>query len=784
MTDLKESTECTRLCLLSSLAKGNNESLDFITNERLTRPPFPFIHTIIKICVAQPEESSQPHQLFAEGLYNAYELDIKCISASRKDKIRFLFKMLLCVARITGERVDVTVSPMKMLSGQEVVSTHLFLRCLARASNVESDVSKRVVEEILQNDEGTSYKRSVQARNSFIKLQAIARGNVVRRELALQNKRDSGTKDKGGKNVNDNQLQLMSQNHDGMMKIEDKLGHEVQESLTGKEKEVVPISPDDDGETRNVLHGKVQNQHNICDMDHVQGTCNRNRNTPPKVMIDKFTQTSKEKNTNSKYRKRKTKVHKRDGHSPTLQHENKGKAPKKVLHGNDRSPRSDKSDGTINPIEIIPNTNMVGIKIKVQPTVENPIDEVGTPKKSNCKTEREHTKSEVLSETIESLKQGGATDVHYDLKADQMKSKISTSIGELNDVGESSDGNFNPARAQKRVRKMKIINGVKTRQEISISNDQHCEQQADSKSHGIEPDIHQLQIDVKKRLRRMKEKEAKLDRRMEETEQRYEHLKIQEDRCKKLAENLRKQQQRVKQEGVRQSIEMDKLRLQIPQSRGDHFHEKTEPVHFSRELHFGPELLQQASENATITDLRLSLERRERSLIRRQAKMAKAERKLRARILELEGGTLGTESHATKRHTEKRKNISDACTRATTKCNEMHDNLSQAPESDLEVDEDSSNNRSLASKSSGDEQLLRDNSKMGDEENVVISPVSHVMIEAMDHNLTTITEESDERQILQSHQSSTLPRSLMDYTYRYIEAERQTFRVLQRAQSF
>ena len=129
MMDLEESIECTKLCIFSSLEQkrrslgsGSDISLDFITKECLARPPFPFIHALITIYVQ--------HLSFAKGLYDDADFIVKNVK-SRQDKIRFVFRMLVCIAKLTRERVDIFVSPVKLLSGQEVFATHMFLRCLA-----------------------------------------------------------------------------------------------------------------------------------------------------------------------------------------------------------------------------------------------------------------------------------------------------------------------------------------------------------------------------------------------------------------------------------------------------------------------------------------------------------------------------------------------------------------------------------------------------------------------------------------------------------------------------
>ena len=99
---------------------------------------------------------------------------------SRQEKIRFLFKAFACVSLITNERIDLFISPAKILSGQDVHSTHHFFQCLSRAAQVTPELSMQKASEVIREGVNKVYKQSVKTRNTIVKIQAIFRGKLVR----------------------------------------------------------------------------------------------------------------------------------------------------------------------------------------------------------------------------------------------------------------------------------------------------------------------------------------------------------------------------------------------------------------------------------------------------------------------------------------------------------------------------------------------------------------------------------------------------------------------------
>jgi len=121
--------DSTKLALLNSFKDKIDFHADFITDQLLSKPPFGFLQTLVRLYVTE--------LCFAKGLFTEEELRYQkrlprsekvnnfdvihfasYCSSHNAFKIRFLVKIISCTALVTGERVDVFVSPAKILSGQ------------------------------------------------------------------------------------------------------------------------------------------------------------------------------------------------------------------------------------------------------------------------------------------------------------------------------------------------------------------------------------------------------------------------------------------------------------------------------------------------------------------------------------------------------------------------------------------------------------------------------------------------------------------------------------------
>lgn len=83
---------------------------------------------------------------------------------------------------MTGTRVDVFVSPAKVLTGQDVHGTHLFLYCMVQAAKCPTaEVSwNRALSQVNRIGDVELYQISLAARNAIAKIQAIVRGKLAR----------------------------------------------------------------------------------------------------------------------------------------------------------------------------------------------------------------------------------------------------------------------------------------------------------------------------------------------------------------------------------------------------------------------------------------------------------------------------------------------------------------------------------------------------------------------------------------------------------------------------
>lgn len=183
--------------------------------------------------------------------------------------------------------------------------------------------------------------------------------------------------------------------------------------------------------------------------------------------------------------------------------------------------------------------------------------------------------------------------------------------------------------------KCRIINGVMMREKVEKydfrsaqpqSNVQTEQKYKEDDDKSVCDDTRRLQEKLKKHLMKVQKRESKLKHRLEDVRGKEEQLKTHEIRVAKLAEHFRRKQERLYQDGINQSLEMDKLRLQISEAaRESHkYNEKSIKKGESRQ----EDQLKRVSDHPTITDLRIKLERKERALIRRGQKMRKIEKVL------------------------------------------------------------------------------------------------------------------------------------------------------------
>ena len=162
---------------------------NFVTVQLLSRPPFPFIHSIIVTIINYFSSddnigSSYPDQTrFGSKLFSEKELEHDFAGCNNKrEKIRFLTKILAYVSILSGVNIDIYVSPVKVLSGKEVSATLLFLKLTAIHASIRDSYKLSHAESFVNTmDCSELYKRAVRSRSLFVKVQALARGRKVRK---------------------------------------------------------------------------------------------------------------------------------------------------------------------------------------------------------------------------------------------------------------------------------------------------------------------------------------------------------------------------------------------------------------------------------------------------------------------------------------------------------------------------------------------------------------------------------------------------------------------------
>ena len=112
-----------------------------MTEKLLTRPPFRYIHDIFT--------STMEATGFGVGLYGEDELNAKAIK-DKDGKLNFLEKLIALVQMAAGEEIPIRAS--KIVAGQEVEATNIFLQYLYKVATSEQD-SGPIVAQILGGDE-------------------------------------------------------------------------------------------------------------------------------------------------------------------------------------------------------------------------------------------------------------------------------------------------------------------------------------------------------------------------------------------------------------------------------------------------------------------------------------------------------------------------------------------------------------------------------------------------------------------------------------------------------
>jgi hypothetical protein len=165
--------------LTIALASGTTRVPSIFTDQHvLERPPFALFYEIANF-ISKEKPSFHWDSLFFNN---------DC--SSRQNKMSFIVKVIAIVSRVTGIRFDIYIaSPPMLLYGHDISSAHALLQALATASMVSAEVMSKAVAFVA--DAGANlFNIGVKTRKSFISVQAIFRGWLVRRDKQLINASD------------------------------------------------------------------------------------------------------------------------------------------------------------------------------------------------------------------------------------------------------------------------------------------------------------------------------------------------------------------------------------------------------------------------------------------------------------------------------------------------------------------------------------------------------------------------------------------------------------------
>ena len=228
MMDIDKSITATKECIQSALLKVSSSSStdgssancknniivpSIFTDEGIIRrPPFTYIHALVKFFVEQTSSLGCWTELLFRNnnftMKNDDSLDSLITAAeseeeedghqssslllTRKEKLTFITRLLSLVSHVTGRKFDVLISPSKILCGQDVILTHQLLSAFAtiivtttRKDNDDDETNNTIsnaAKYVLEIGDVNLYKRGVRTRKAFTCMQAICRGWLVRQK--------------------------------------------------------------------------------------------------------------------------------------------------------------------------------------------------------------------------------------------------------------------------------------------------------------------------------------------------------------------------------------------------------------------------------------------------------------------------------------------------------------------------------------------------------------------------------------------------------------------------
>lgn len=152
------------------------ELLNATTHEIISRPPFSYLYEFIRVVFSS----------------SSLVINITTCPETKTEKIRFLTRVISYLSLYDikkevkeGVPLNVLVSPVQIICGQNVMATHLFLRQLIQTKQKEKDHDSDIIHYINQIGESHLYRKNVRIRNTFVRIQAIVRGWTFRKRKEI-----------------------------------------------------------------------------------------------------------------------------------------------------------------------------------------------------------------------------------------------------------------------------------------------------------------------------------------------------------------------------------------------------------------------------------------------------------------------------------------------------------------------------------------------------------------------------------------------------------------------
>ena len=511
------------------------------------------------------------------------------------------------MSSLVDERVDIFVSPAKVLSGKDVNSTLLFLRALVTATYKTPDKSRQVASQVCSLSESDLYKEAVRTRNTIVKVQAIFRKRQVQKIFLLTKKGhfDIGTAVKSQDSMAERTDYF--ENYCDSAKSNVKLSTCIAEN----NKNYIPVLSESLDTTK----------------------INQKR--------DHTTQTSFQHQSDHDYKNciRRISPEKTNVKDNSIFINDKINCIKQIYRPHDSESTDNSKIGI--PTIAKQNTSIPMIKIQKECWLkgENEVYDVNEDLKQM---------NDALDDDICCLK--AAMENEKDRQIRRLQERLNKTVFHQRDNLDFFDGDVSscpplsaPAvfirsslniagkneykRGGNHIRKLQHRKKKDEKKNPLLQKvAQKCLNGNGSNASGSFPDNKEEIL-----MKKLKEKESKVNKKMEQAKEKEDQVQIQELRVQRLAEQLRRQKEKFKRQKQDHELILDNLRLDSEKRKRRLDNEKvqslkerdTENVHNQRKT---------LKLNSNLTDMRLNLEKRERKLRKREMRVIMIERKLRKRL--------------------------------------------------------------------------------------------------------------------------------------------------------